>query len=120
MSTPIVHVEIPVRNMARARKFYAGVFGWAFKAFSPRYVMFTTGEGEKVGGALVKTELKELPADGGVTVYVRTDSIKDALARVKACEGKVLQKRTEIGGDNGFIGFLRDTEGNRIGIWAAK
>jgi uncharacterized protein len=118
MSAPICHVEIPVRNMARAKKFYAGVFGWTFKAFSPRYVMFMTGEGERLGGALCKTDLKELPADGGVTVYLKVDSIKEALARVKACDGKVVQKRTEIGGDNGFIAFLRDTEGNRMGLFS--
>ncbi len=120
MSAPICHVEIPVRNMARAKKFYAGVFGWKFKAFSPRYVMFITGEGEKLGGALAKTDLKELPPDGGVTVYVKVESIKEALSKAKEWGGQVLQKRTEIGGDNGYIAFLRDTEGNRMGLFSTQ
>ena len=82
--------------------------------------MFMTGEGERLGGALCKTDLKELPADGGVTVYLKVESIKEAISRVKACGGQVVQKRTEIGGDNGFIAFLRDTEGNRMGLFSDR
>jgi predicted enzyme related to lactoylglutathione lyase len=48
------------------------------------------------------------------------DTSKEALARAPACGGKVVQKRTEIGGDNGYIAFLRDTEGNRMGLWSGK
>jgi hypothetical protein len=120
MSSPICHVEIPVRNMARAKKFYAGVFGWSFKAFSPRYVMFTTGAGERLGGALSKSDLKELPPDGGVVVYMKVESVSAALRRAREFDVKTLLKCTEIGGDNGFIAHLRDTEGNRVGLWSAS
>jgi len=31
MPDPIVHVEIPVNNLPKLRKFYGEVFGWKFK-----------------------------------------------------------------------------------------
>ena len=52
MSTPICHLEINVKNLPRAKKFYAKLMGWKFKAMMPGYEMFSLGK--DVGGALSK------------------------------------------------------------------
>ncbi|NUN50240.1 MAG: VOC family protein [Candidatus Brocadiae bacterium] len=113
MPAPVCHVEIPVRNMARAKKFYRALFGWAFKQFSPRYVMFDTGV--RPGGALVKIDG---PIGGDhATVYLRVDSIGETLRAAKAFGVDVPTKKSEIGGEGAFIAHLRDTEGNKIGLF---
>jgi predicted enzyme related to lactoylglutathione lyase len=113
MPSPVCHVEIPVRNMARAKKFYRALFGWTFKQFSPRYVMFDTGA--RPGGALVRTD-SEIAGDHA-TIYVRVSSIGETLRQAKAFDVDVPTRKTEIGGEGAYIAHLRDTEGNKIGLF---
>jgi hypothetical protein len=115
MGSAICHVEIPVRNMSRAKKFYAAVFGWRFKQFAPSYVMFSPGGG--IGGALTKVD--EVKADGGAVIYLKVEDMKASLKLAKSSGGKVELGRQEIGGENGFIAKIRDSEGNLVGLWSA-
>lgn len=38
----IVHVEIPVKDIKRAKAFYGAVFGWTFQDYGKEYSIFTT------------------------------------------------------------------------------
>jgi len=114
MGAPICHVEIPAKNVGRARKFYAGCFGWTFKAVSPRYATFSWGD--QPSGAIVKTE--KVAEDGAATIYLQVESTRETLRLVKELKLPVLMKRTDLGGGNGFIAQFRDTEGNRVGIYS--
>lgn len=118
MGASICHIELPVRNMARAKKFYGGLFGWKFRGFSPTYVMFNPGDG--VGGALKKIDAKaEGAGENATAIYVKVESIQQVLKQSKEYGVKVLLRRTEIGGGNGYIAHLLDPEGNTIGLWSA-
>lgn len=114
MAAPFCHVEIPVRNVARAKKFYGGVFGWKFRQFAPHYVMYTTGEG--IGGALAKKDV--VAGEGGVIFYLKVADMKTALDAAKKAGAQVILKRTKIDEENGFIAHIRDTEGNVLGLWS--
>ncbi len=42
---PVVHFEMPYRDAARARQFYAAAFGWQLQQFGPEmgdYILATT------------------------------------------------------------------------------
>ena len=43
-------------------------------------------------------------------------SVEDALNRIEAAGGTVVQPRTEVPGMGAF-GYFTDTEGNTLGLW---
>jgi len=49
-------------------------------------------------------------------ITVGVDSIDDALKRIEAAGGSVLQPRQEVPGMGAFA-YFRDSEGNTLGLW---
>jgi predicted enzyme related to lactoylglutathione lyase len=46
--------------------------------------------------------------------------LKNELSRVEVAGGKVLQKKTPIGDEYGYMALLIDTEGNRTALHSRK
>jgi predicted enzyme related to lactoylglutathione lyase len=109
------HFEIPVDDPDRAERFYSAVFGWSFQRYpgAPQYYgMATTGDTEPgINGALFQRG-----PDSGTTITMSVDSIEDAIARVLAEGGKVIQDKSLIP-SMGWFATCEDTEGNRIGLF---
>ena len=113
MAGRVVHVEIGASDSDRAQGFYSGVFGWEIgPPMSPEmdYRMFQTGENE--GGAI--TAMAE---PGNFTVYLDTDDIDSALARV-AEHGGTAGEKTPVPG-HGWFAACKDSEGNEFHLWQA-
>lgn len=110
--------EIPVTDMDRAKTFYESVFDLhlELQEMGPQEMAWFPMQEEIYGaaGALVRGP-GYLPAQTGVIIYLTTADIETTLAKAQAQGGRVLARKTAIG-DYGFIGFIADTEGNRIGI----
>lgn len=113
--------EIPVSDMDRAIKFYETVFeiqldrnklGELDMAWFP---WIEGGYGS--GGSLVKHKAY-VPNNNGVLVYLTAVSgnVENELARVENAGGTVLQGRTQISPEHGFMALLLDSEGNRIAL----
>ena len=117
MTGSIVHLEIKVTNMPRAKKFYGKLFGWTFKDFAPTYSIFKAGK-ESFGGALDK--VKTVSGKDATIPYIAVPSVEKTLAATKKMKIKTLIPRTEIGGGMGVMARIKDTEGNIIGIWSQK
>ncbi len=111
------HIEIPADDPGRAKGFYSAVFGWTFPPEIPGfegYHMFTTPVGEEgMGGAIGKRG--EL-APESVRTYVNVDSIDEALPRITAGGGSVIEPKREVEGQGWFAVFA-DTEGNELALW---
>lgn len=120
MSNVVVWADIPVVDLARASKFYEHVTGQSV------LTMPETGDSVAVIGdpvsntSLVSADLYVggTPlAEGGTTIYLTTGGdIDGMLARVREAGGEVLQEKQSMGAMVGWIAFIRDTEGNRIGL----
>jgi predicted enzyme related to lactoylglutathione lyase len=120
MKNAIVWADIPVKDMARAKKFYADILG--------RPVEFMPGSEDKVAilpydqeGGGVGADLvaggPQVPNADGITVYLDGgDDLGELLARVEPAGGKVLMPKTSMGDVVGNIAFFLDSEGNRIGL----
>ena len=116
MQHAITWFEIPVQNINRAADFYGtildaelnrGEMGGYEMAFFP-----TSG----VGGALVQGR-GYIPTENGVITYLYVgDDVSTVLSRVEDAGGDILQPKTLITEDIGYMAFIRDTEGNRIGL----
>jgi len=109
------HFEIPVDDPDRAERFYAAIFGWTFERFpgAPQYYgMATTGEGEPgINGALYQRG-----ENSEVVLTMSVDSIEDAIEKVLAEGGSVVQEKAPIPGIGYFANCL-DTEGNKFGLF---
>ena len=109
------HFEIPVEDPDRAERFYGSVFGWTFQRYpgAPQYYgMATTGDTEPgINGALFQRA-----DDSETTLTMSVDSIEDAIARVEAEGGRVVQGKTPVP-SMGWFATCEDTEGNKFGFF---
>ncbi|HEY3246956.1 MAG TPA: VOC family protein [bacterium] len=108
----VTHVEIPTRDLARAKRFYGKLFGWQFRDFDPGYALFDPKKG--VGGGIYK--VKSIPTKSPVRVYVGVANIDDTLKQVRAGGGKVLQPKAQVPGMGWYASF-RDPQGAELWLW---
>lgn len=125
-SNPVVHFEIYVQDMDRAKAFYETVLGiklekmpaltaemdmdmWFFP-MDKETGMNTYG----AGGMLVKME-GFLSGGSGTLVYFGCDDCAVQAARAAEHGGSLYKEKTSIG-EHGFYALTQDTEGNMIGF----
>jgi hypothetical protein len=110
--------EIPVKDMARARKFYSAVLKKDLKPLQgpPGWEMYAFPWSEtEIGGALVAGE-GYVPSRQGAVLYLDAgDGIAATVSRVERAGGRVLVPHMDIG-ENGFVAYILDTEGNKVGL----
>jgi predicted enzyme related to lactoylglutathione lyase len=115
---------IPVLDLERARSFYCTMLGFENmpdkETPNGTCALFPQSE-TGVGGSLNPFMGYKPTAGGGVTIWLNAgDDLQDALDRVEDAGGKILQEKTPIGDDYGFMAMILDTEGNRIGLHSKK
>ena len=119
--------EIPVVDMTRAERFYAGVLNATFAPDCPvsreieaMSVFACNDNPESVTGCLIQG-LGYTPATGGTLVYLNAaPSIDAALDRVRGAGGEVALPKTALPPGLGFFAHVIDSEGNRIGLHALQ
>jgi predicted enzyme related to lactoylglutathione lyase len=119
----IIWVELPVTDMERAKTFYDSVLGIEIQIqdFQGTLMGWFPFDQEKPGisGALVKQESYKPSSTDGAVVYLDSDDIEESLKRVVANGGQVLQEKTQIAPDIGYMGLFKDSEGNRIALYTS-
>ncbi|PQB04562.1 VOC family protein [Aureitalea marina] len=116
---PINWFEIPVSNIERAKSFYDKVFEINIQMvdLDGTKMGFFPGDVSKPGatGSLIQHE-QYTPSYQGTLIYLSCQDLAHELSRVEAAGGKVLQQKTRISPEHGFMGLMEDTEGNRIAL----
>ncbi len=129
MGNIVVHFEIYVDDIARAKRFYTDVLGWAFQDMGEKmgnYVLvFPSGEIEqgpaKVGvngGMLLRPGPKpqdDTAAPSAFVCTVAVDDIAATVAKVEAAGGRVDMPIGDVPGV-GQLAYVRDTELNLVGL----
>jgi len=114
--------EIPVANMERAIKFYETILSVKLdrKQMGPLDMAWFpwVENGSGTGGSLVCYPEAYKPSMDGILVYftAKSGDLAKELGKVEKAGGKVLQDKTQISEDHGFMALLLDTEGNRIAL----
>lgn len=116
---PFVWVEIPVNDMERAIAFYEKVFSIKIQPieFGGLKMGWFPNEGEAYGatGTLIEQE-SYIPSHEGTLVYFSSDDVQVELDRVEDAGGKILQPKTQISEEHGYMGLFQDSEGNRVAL----
>ena len=111
--------EIPAQDLDRASKFYESVLQAQLTREEQGPIRMAVFPHDKKlpTGALVKGEGYQ-PADKGAVVYLAVDEIAQTLARVPKAGGTVLRPATKLPEQGGVFAHIRDSEGNRVGLYA--
>jgi predicted enzyme related to lactoylglutathione lyase len=109
----ITHIDIPVDDMDRARRFYTTVLGWQINEVPgyEGYPMWQAPNKISGGGLTARAEGMEHPRS-----YVEVDSIDDTLGKVEQNGGRVVMAKTPISDTSWFAAF-EDSEGNQMGLY---
>ena len=114
--------EIPVNDMERAKTFYEKVFdiqihvvqlgetqmGW----FPSPHVPGAAG----AGGSLIHNPAHYKPSAEGTLIYLSSKDITTELDRIEKAGGKVVQGKTQISEEIGYMAVFLDPEGNRVAM----
>ncbi len=114
--------EIPVTNMERAKTFYEAVFKINIKVddFGGTLMGWFPYLDGKHGapGSLILNEAY-IPSDThGALVYLNTNNIPETLQRVETEGGTIIQPETLISSETGHMALFKDSEGNRVALFA--
>ncbi|MGE4170540.1 MAG: VOC family protein [Candidatus Margulisiibacteriota bacterium] len=124
---PVGWFEIYVEDMARAKRFYEGVFKVSFDRIGesdagiPGFEMWSFPADMNLygaGGALVKMPGMSA-GKNSVLVYFSCDDCVVEESRIQANGGKVEKTKFSIG-QYGFISIVFDSEGNMFGLHSLK
>lgn len=122
---PIVHFEIPAKDLSTSRKFYEDIFGWKITEWPmPDGSMYlgvhTTPIDEQtrqplkpgaINGGIMKMDVVKMPV-----FAIHVASIDERMQQVEAAGGKVVMPKVDMMG-MGFYAYVTDLDGNVIGLW---
>jgi len=121
MQNAISWFEIPVADMDRAQTFYETVLDRKLRreTFGNDTLAVFPHDKPATGGALQAGAGGSARAGTGIRIYLDcTPSIDAVLARVEAAGGQIVGPKAALPPGMGFIAYLRDTEGNEVGLHA--
>jgi predicted enzyme related to lactoylglutathione lyase len=122
----VVHFELPVDDLKKAKAFYGSIFGWKLTDWpmpdGSTYVgIHTTPIDEKTrlplevgainGGILLRNTEVQAPV-----FAINVSSIDEKVLKIMEAGGSVVKPKMEMMG-MGFYAYVKDTEGNVIGLW---
>lgn len=112
--------EITVIDMDRAKKFYKEVFDIEIQIqdFQGTLMGWFPFSESKPGaaGSSIKSKAYSPSEDKGALIYFSATDISTQLKKVLELGGKVLQAKSLISEDIGYMGLFVDSEGNRIAL----
>jgi predicted enzyme related to lactoylglutathione lyase len=112
----IVHMEIPVNNIKKAKEFYEKMFNWQVTITGDNYAFFKDAE-DGIGGGF---EVSDKKMRGEFILYISTESIEDSLEKILEIGGKLVKEKTKISDEHGFYATFEDIFGNIMGLWSRK
>ena len=113
--------EIPVEDMKRAKTFYDAVFQVEIKLqdFGGTKMGWFPADYGKPGaaGSLIQNKDWYKPSKrDGVLIYFNSLDVQNELDRIEPNGGKIVQSKTQISPEIGFMAVFMDSEGNRIAL----
>ncbi len=118
----VVHFEIPADDIERAQKFYSETFGWKMNPVPGMgYTILHTVEVDekqmpRESGAINGGMMQRRAPVSSPVVTINVADIDASLKKVEAKGGKIVMEKQKVG-DMGYSAYVKDTEGNIIGLW---
>ncbi len=107
--------ELVTTDVAGAKAFYTGLFGWTTTPFGDSYVIFKKGDAS-IGG-MMQAPAPGIPAQW--VPYVTVDDVDATAAQVQGLGGKVMAPPFDVP-DIGRIAVILDPQGAAFGLFKPK
>jgi len=107
----INYVEMNVGNVARAKAFYGGAFGWTFTDYGPEYAEFC--DGAMKGGF---TTMGAVQAGGGPLVILYARDLADTQSRIESAGGQIVKPIFAFPGGRRL--HFTDPDGYELAVWS--
>ena len=117
--TAITWFEIPATDLERAKRFYESIFETELKVmdFGGPMAIFPY-ENPGVGGCIVAGAATH-PSPHGTLIYLNAEGRLDrTLELVASAGGRVDTPKAKVSDDIGYVAYIIDSEGNRVGLHA--
>lgn len=111
--------EIFVADLPRAQAFYETVLKLKLRSEMFEGLAHAIFPNKDLAGALVKHPRRGPSGDGAVVYLNCAGKLDECLARVVPSGGSIVLPKTDIG-PPGFIAWMKDTEGNVIGLHSPR
>jgi predicted enzyme related to lactoylglutathione lyase len=109
----IDYIEISVTDIAAAKRFYGGAFGWRFNDYGPGYAGIVGPSSDaEVGGLAHVDEVR----GGGPLVVLYSTALEDSQAAVAAAGGRIIKPIFAFPGGRRFQ--FADPAGNELAVWS--
>lgn len=117
----VQHFEIPADDVARAKKFYSSVFGWKIQDVpGMEYVMADSVETDEnrqpIGGTNGGILKRNADYASTTSITITVSDADRAVQDVINAGGSLVRKKEKFG-NIGYVAYVKDTEGNTVGIW---
>ena len=108
----IDYVELAAPDVAAAKAFYSGAFGWQFNDYGPDYAGIRSSDSTgEVGGLTAAAQ----PSSQGVLVLLWSDDLDATVRSVQGAGGTVTNGPYEFPGGRRF--HFQDPAGNELGVY---
>ena len=120
MSHPVHHhkvnyIEFAATDVARAKEFYAKVFGWSFQDYGPEYASFTAASAG-IDGGFYKAGPHEPPVKTAPLVVLYSAHLQETEAAIVAAGGQIVVSTFQFPGGRRF--HFSDGVGNVLAVWS--
>jgi predicted enzyme related to lactoylglutathione lyase len=117
--------EIPVGNISRAQKFYETIFNVQMQPMGEMMGMKMVGFPAEMGngkaaGGLAESPMHKPSQDGAVIYLNANPSMDPVIEKIEAAGGKLVMPKTQISPEIGYMAFIIDSEGNKVGLHSQK
>jgi predicted enzyme related to lactoylglutathione lyase len=106
-ASPIIHLNIPSRDLGESAALYGEIFGWEFTPNTDEYWLF--GDGGHGGGFTLNTS----PSRDGVLLFIQGEGIEATLDKITARGVRTVKAMAPTGG-GGFCAVFDDPHGNLL------
>jgi predicted enzyme related to lactoylglutathione lyase len=106
------YLEIPAVDARHSAVFYEQILGWKVERRAAEDLRFEDATGHLIGRWVTG---RAIPREPGLLRYIYVERIDDAVGRVVAHGGEVVQAPYPEG--DLWVATVRDPAGNMIGLW---
>jgi hypothetical protein len=114
--------EIPVQDFERAKRFYEQLMDVELREerMGPALMGIFPGPRDQTSGCIVAMEGYEPSLSGSVVYLTIHGDLQEQLDRAPALGGAVMWPKTALPEGMGFFAQIRDSEGNRVGLYSTR
>jgi predicted enzyme related to lactoylglutathione lyase len=109
----INYIELPAKDLAATKAFFAQVFGWKFQDYGPEYTAFSD---EGLDGGFFLSDTSSTQENGAALVVFYSENIEVTLDKIEAAGGVVVKPVYSFPGGRRF--HFTEPSGNEFAVWS--